>query len=147
MKKLFTLLALSSLLSGFASAAETSKDASKPTPAAPNARLAAYEKVARDNEQLKMQAWQLAEQVTELKSQLAYEQMMANMLLQLRSNDLEDAIADRQASLDYNRMMASLFQQLDDRALADRQDDARALAAYNEMMENMFRHLHTPPAR
>jgi len=147
MKKTITLLALASIVSCLAFATEASTDSQKLMPHSPATSLATYEKVARENETLKAEVARLADANEELKSQIAYQTMMANMLLTLKQQEAEDKKADLEATLAYDDMMGKMFTHLQQKTAENQKEDTLALVAYNSMMENMFRKIGSTPNR
>lgn len=144
MKKTLALLAFGILVSSFTMATDTTADSQKLMPHAPAASLATYEKVARENETLKAEVALLTEANEELKSQVAYQNMMSNMLITLKQQAAEDKKADLEAELAYDEMMSNMFTRLRQAAEENKKEDSLALSAYNTMMEKMFRKIgHT----
>lgn len=147
MKKTLTLAVLGTLLHLFAFATEPHTDSQNHTPHSPAASLATYEKVARENEALKSDIARLAEANEELRSQIAYQTMMANMLLTLKQQEAEDQIAELEATVAYDEMMGNMLTKLEQAASNDKQEEAIALVVYQKMMENMFRKITLLPNR
>lgn len=150
MKKTLTLAALLTLSVAFVAARPTAVPA---TPAHSTAASLAtrISAVARENEELKSLVATLENEVAELQSELAYNQMMSKMLQQLRQEGADQQAAEQAAEAasddNYRQLMSQVLQHARQRHEAEADAEAAAQTNYETMMQQMLQKIKATPAR
>lgn len=116
MKKYLLTLSMLASVSAFALPIETKKT-EKPTTAAAAAvadtnPMVSLPQLQEENAILKTQLMNLMNENEELKSKLAYETTMRNMLTLLNDNRQQEKVEDMKATIQYNQLMANMFLKL-----------------------------------
>jgi hypothetical protein len=135
MKKLltFTLVAALSIGSAFAN---STKPSTLSTPASKSVpvKLATLSQVASENQQLRAALLALETESQELKSQLSYQQMMANLITTLNKKQQEDFVEESNATLSYITTMNNLLLSLQFESNLEQQAELKAQLDYQKTM-------------
>lgn len=148
MKKLLTYTLAATLSIGFAFANST-KPATVTTPVSKSipTSLATLSKVARENQELREALLVLENEAAELKSQLGYQQLMANLMTNLRTKENKEALEEAQAGMQYISTMTTLMQVLQAKNNQEELAELKARADYEKTMTATLAHLKAVSAK
>jgi len=134
-----TMIALVSLVmsAGTSYAADTNATAgSKPNATVATAKTMQF--LLDENQRLLKNVESLSNEVEELKSTVAYQQVMDNVLDRLVEEAYAESRADEAALSNYENLMDKVLNTLEAENEADRKEDATAMANYHQLMTSVL---------